>query len=163
MTFVQPIDVYFQEELENITMNVRKAHENILRLKSAETAPLSSAFSTARFIISLVKGIRGYPDIVESAYVPSKVHPQLKYLSTPLLLGPNGITKNLGIPKLSEFESCLLDNAIPTLISDIKRGEKFAGVQDPPPCDPCDPSINAPKCPRNWCEFKKEHNPTCPK
>lgn len=75
-----------------------------------------------------MKAIRGYPDIVECAYVPSKIHPQLKYLATPLLLGLNGIMKNMGIPKLTEFESCMFDNAIPVLINDIKRGEQYAGV-----------------------------------
>ncbi|KAJ8964721.1 hypothetical protein NQ314_004686 [Rhamnusium bicolor] len=147
----KPCAEFTNEELENITMSIRKAHENILKLKPPDSAPLSSAFATARFIISLVKAIQGYPDIIECALVSSKVHPQLKYLSTPLLLGPNGVAKNLGIPELSDFESCMFDNAIPTLISDIKMGEKFVGVQDPPPCDPCDPNPKAPRCPKNWC------------
>ncbi|XP_023012486.1 malate dehydrogenase, mitochondrial isoform X2 [Leptinotarsa decemlineata] len=160
LSHAKPSAEFTNEELENVTMNVRKAQDNMLKLKPAESAPLTSAFATARFVISLVKAIRGYPEIIECAYVNSKVHPQLKYLSTPLLIGPNGIIRNLGIPKLSEFESCMLDNAIPTLMSDIKRGEKFVGVIDPPSCDPCDPNLNAPRCPRNWCEFKREQGRT---
>lgn len=66
--------------------------------------------------------LTGYPDIVESAFVSSKVHPFLKYLATPLLLGPNGIIKNLGLPKFSDFEQCMFDNAVPVLAHDIKRG-----------------------------------------
>jgi len=66
--------------------------------------------------------LTGYPDIVESAFVSSKVHPFLKYLATPLLLGPNGIVKNLGLPKFSDFEQCMFDNAVPVLAHDIKRG-----------------------------------------
>ncbi|KAJ8912638.1 hypothetical protein NQ315_015150 [Exocentrus adspersus] len=147
----KPCAEFTNEELENITTNVRKARENILKLKPPETAPLSNSFAVARFVISLVKAIRGYPEIIESAFVFSKAHPQLKYLSTPLLLGPNGIVKDLGVPKLSDFESCMFDNAIPTLVSDIKRGEKFVGVIDPPPCNPCDSNPNAPRCPINWC------------
>nr|CAH7766317.1 unnamed protein product [Callosobruchus chinensis] len=135
-------------ELENLTLNIRKAQDNILKIKPSEAAPLSTAFATARFIISLVKGIKGYPEVVECAYVPSETHPQLKYLATPVQLGPSGVTRNLGIPPLSEFESCMLDNAIPSLIADIKRGEKFVGVLDPQPCDPCDADYAAPKCPR---------------
>lgn len=134
-------------------MNIRKAQENMLKLKKPDNAPLSTAFACARFIISLVKAIRGYPDVMECAYVPSKAHPQLKYMSTPLLLGPNGIRKNLGLPKLSEFEHCMLDNAIPTLIADIKRGEQFVGIIEPKPCDPAD--ATNPKCPTNWCDLKK--------
>lgn len=77
----------FQDEIENITHSVRSAHDNILKLKPNENAPLSRAFAVARFIISLVKGLKGYLDIVECAYVPSCVYPQLKYLSTPIVLG----------------------------------------------------------------------------
>ncbi|KAG5888053.1 hypothetical protein JTB14_032860 [Gonioctena quinquepunctata] len=156
LSATKPKANFTNEELENITMNIRKAQENMLNLTPAESASLASAFATARFVISLVKALRGYPEIVESAYVYSKVHPQLKYLSTPLMLGQNGITKNLGLPNLSSFESCMLDNAIPTLTSDIKRGEKFVGVVDKPSVESGDLSMNAPRCPRNWCEFKKE-------
>lgn len=136
-------------------MNIRKARDNLLKLKTNETGSLSAAFACARFIISLVKGIRGYPDVVECAYIPSKVHPQLKYLATPLLLGLNGVMKNLGIPQLTEFESCLLDNAIPVLTNDIKRGEQFAGVLEPP-YNPADPK-QANKSPKNWCDIEKQN------
>ncbi|KAJ8981623.1 hypothetical protein NQ317_000851 [Molorchus minor] len=141
----KPCSDFTNEELENITTSIRKAHENILKLKPSDSAPLSAAFAIARFIISLVKAIRGYPDITECAYVHSKAHPQLK---------SQWHKKNLGIPKLTDYESCMLDNAIPILIKEIKRGEKFAGVIQPPPCDICDPNPNAPRCPTNWCEQK---------
>lgn len=126
----------------------------MLKLKFPDTAPLSSAFAVSRFVVSLVKAIRGVPDIVETAYVPSKVHPQLKYLSTPLMLGPNGIRKNLGLPPMTQFESCMLDNAIPTLVADIKRGENFSGVTEQPVCEAANP--NTPRCPANWCGMAKE-------
>lgn len=38
----------------------------------------------------------------------------------------NGLEKNLGIGKLSEFEKKLLDAAIPELKKNIKKGEDFA-------------------------------------
>lgn len=136
-------------------MNVRKAQDNILKLKTPETGPLAGAFACARFIISLVKAVRGYPDIIECAYVPSKVHPQLKYLATPLMLGLNGVMRNLGIPKLTEFESCMFDNAIPILTNDIKRGEQFAGVASIS-CTQSNPA-EAHKCPKNWCEIEKQN------
>ncbi|KAF7282212.1 hypothetical protein GWI33_003012 [Rhynchophorus ferrugineus] len=98
--------------------------------------------------------LSGYPDIVETAYVSSNLHPYLKYLSSPLLLGPNGITKNLGIPPLTDFEQCMFDHAVPLLANDIKKGEKLVGVSDPPPpCDPCGPPRETP-CPHDWCEMK---------
>ncbi|CAH1977094.1 unnamed protein product [Acanthoscelides obtectus] len=128
----KPCADFCKNELENLMLNIQKAEDTIVKLKPHKVAPLSTAFATARFVISLVKGIKGYPDVVECAFVPSKTHVQLKYLATPVQLGPNGIARNLGIPPLSEFESRMLDNAIPSLIADIKRGEKFVGVIDPP-------------------------------
>nr|CAI5845646.1 unnamed protein product [Callosobruchus analis] len=69
----KPCADFSNNELENLTLNIRKAQDNILKIKPGEAAPLSTAFATARFIISLVKGIKGYADVVECAYVPSKV------------------------------------------------------------------------------------------
>lgn len=136
-------------------MNVRKAHDNILKLKTPETGPLSAAFACARFVISLVKAVRGYPDVMECAYVPSKIHPQLKYLATPLHLGLNGVMKNLGIPNLTDYESCLFDNAIPILTNDIKKGEQHAGVIEQS-CATMDPTQKH-KCPKNWCDIEKSY------
>ncbi|KAH1009543.1 hypothetical protein HUJ04_001882 [Dendroctonus ponderosae] len=150
----KPCAEFSNAEIENITASIRNAQGNIAKLKANESGQLASAFAAARFIISLVKALQGYPDIVESAFVNSKVHPFLKYLATPLLLGPLGVTKNFGLPKLSDFEQCMFDNAVPILANDIKKGEKSVGVFDPPPpCDPCAPPRVTP-CPHDWCETK---------
>lgn len=71
--------------------------------------------------------------------------------------------KNLGIPELSEYEICLLENAVELLMEDIKKGE-FAGgrpmdivdgkLQEKPICDICDPDPNAPPCPPDHCELQ---------
>ncbi|XP_057670565.1 uncharacterized protein LOC130902438 [Diorhabda carinulata] len=150
----KPTPEYTPEEIENITMHVKKANDHLMKMKPGENGALASAFACARFIISLVKAMKGYPDIIECAYVASKIHPDAKYLSTPLLLGTGGISKNLGVPNLTEFESCNLDNAIMHLKNDIKQGESFVGVNDNIECDPC--NIQVPRCPRNWCEYKKD-------
>lgn len=47
------------------------------------------------------------------------------YFSSPLLLGPNGVSKNLGIDGLNAFESKLVEAAIPELKASIKKGEEF--------------------------------------
>lgn len=63
---------------------------------------------------------------IESAYVKSDVHPELNYLATPLILGQNGVDKNLGIGKMSECEQKLFCELIPNLKKDIEVGEKYA-------------------------------------
>jgi len=68
--------------------------------------------------------MRGVEGVTECAYVESDVT-EAKYFATPLVLGPNGIEKNLGLGTLTEFEQGLLAAAIPELIGSIKKGEEF--------------------------------------
>merc|ERR1711868_163656 len=70
------------------------------------------------------KGMKGVEGVTECAYVESDVT-EAKYFATPLVLGPNGIEKNLGLGTLTEFEQGLLAAAIPELIGSIKKGEEF--------------------------------------
>ncbi|KAK7487961.1 hypothetical protein BaRGS_00020862 [Batillaria attramentaria] len=48
-----------------------------------------------------------------------------KYFATPVLLGKEGIEKNLGMGKLIDFEVNLLKAAMPELLANIKKGEEF--------------------------------------
>merc|ERR1712098_62803 len=50
---------------------------------------------------------------------------QAKYFATPVVLGPNGVEKNLGLGTLTAYEQDLLKAAIPELNGSIKKGEKF--------------------------------------
>merc|ERR1712180_184285 len=77
-----------------------------------------------RFTDSLIKGMSGQQGVIECAYVESDVT-ECKYFATPLVLGPNGIEKNLGLGTLTDFEQALLAAAIPELNGSIKKGEKF--------------------------------------
>lgn len=64
--------------------------------------------------------------------------------------------KNLGVPELlTDYESCLIDKALKLVGEDIKKGELYVGVEDPPICDPCSPDIRAPLCPPDWCEKRQ--------
>ena len=69
----------------------------------AGSATLSMAYAAARFTDSLIKAMNGQEGVVECAYVASNVT-EAKYFSTPLVLGPNGIEKNLGLGNLTPFE-----------------------------------------------------------
>nr|CAI5841057.1 unnamed protein product [Callosobruchus analis] len=63
---VRPSTQFSNEQIEQITMSIRKP-------KQKTPSGLLAAFAIARFVISLVKGIRGHKDVFECAYVPSKV------------------------------------------------------------------------------------------
>merc|ERR1712157_182291 len=68
---------------------------------------------------------QGQEGVVECAFVASDVT-EAKYFATPLVLGPGGVEKNLGLGTLSEFEQGLLAAGIPELKGSIAKGEKFA-------------------------------------
>ncbi len=91
----------------------------------AGSATLSMAYAAARFTKSLIDAMNGKEGVIECAYVASNVT-EATYFSTPLLLGKSGIEKNLGIGKLTEYETTLLKAAIPELQKTIKKGEEFA-------------------------------------
>lgn len=89
------------------------------------SATLSMAFAGARFACSLIKALNG-EQVIECAYVDSCVIKDLTFFSTPLLLGKNGIEKNLGLPPLNDFEKSLVQAACADLQKEIAKGIEFA-------------------------------------
>lgn len=69
--------------------------------------------------------LQGESNVVECAYVKSDVS-EAAYFANPVVLGKNGVEKNLGYGKLNAFEQELLKAAIPELLKNIKTGEEFA-------------------------------------
>merc|ERR1712168_325862 len=72
----------------------------------AGSATLSMAYAAARFTDSLIKGMNGQEGVVECAYIQSDVT-EAKYFATPVVLGPNGVEKNLGLGTLTAYEQDL--------------------------------------------------------
>ena len=81
--------------------------------------------NTSRFTDSVIKGLNGKECVVECAYVDSDVT-EAKFFATPVLLGKNGLEKNLGLGKLNDFEQGLLKAALPELNGSIQKGIEFA-------------------------------------
>ena len=80
----------------------------------AGSATLSMAYAAARFTDSLIKAMSGQEGVVECSYVASDIT-ESPYFATPILLGPSGVVKNLGLGKLSDFEEALLKAGLKTL------------------------------------------------
>ncbi|XP_063594611.1 malate dehydrogenase, mitochondrial-like [Penaeus indicus] len=114
-----------EDQLKALTERIQDAGTEVVKAKAgAGSATLSMAFAGARFAFSMIKAINGEQGVVECAYVKSDLT-EATYFSTPLVLGPNGIEKNLGLGKLSAFEAKLVENAIAELKGSIKKGESF--------------------------------------
>lgn len=114
-----------KDQLAALTVRIQEAGTEVVKAKAgAGSATLSMAYAGARFAFSLCRGIKGESNVVECAFVQSNVT-ETKFFSTPIVLGPNGLQKNLGLGKLTDYETELLKNAIPELKKNIQKGEDF--------------------------------------
>ncbi|XP_033213049.1 malate dehydrogenase, mitochondrial [Belonocnema kinseyi] len=114
-----------QDQLKALTERIQEAGTEVVKAKAGTgSATLSMAYAGARFGFSLIRALNGEQNIIECSYVRSNVT-DAKYFSTPILLGKNGVEKNLGLGKLSDFEAKLLEAAIPELKKNIQKGEDF--------------------------------------
>lgn len=142
LSHIQPPAAFSDQELVDITDGVQTASENLVKMKRGSTLSMSAAFAVARFVVSLARAVRGERGVLECAYVRSDLYSNIRYLATPLELGANGVQRNIGLPPLSEYEECQLQNASVLLRGDIKAGERFVSgksnkyCQPPPTCDP---------------------------
>jgi len=115
-----------EEERERLTVRIQNAGTEVVEAKDGTgSATLSMAFAGARFTNSLLEGLNGTEGKVECAFVRSD-ETEAKYFSTPILLGKNGVEKNLGIGKILQSELALVGKALPELKKNIEKGEAFA-------------------------------------
>merc|ERR1712210_131579 len=116
------------DALKALTERIQDAGTEVVKAKAgAGSATLSMAYAAARFTDSLIKGMTGQEGVVECAYVASDLT-EATYFSTPIVLGPNGMEKNLGLGSLTAYEQELLTASLPELKGSIKKGEDFAAA-----------------------------------
>uniref|UniRef100_A0A2P2HXJ0 Malate dehydrogenase n=1 Tax=Hirondellea gigas TaxID=1518452 RepID=A0A2P2HXJ0_9CRUS len=121
-----PTVSFTDDVLKPLTVRIQDAGTEVVKAKAgAGSATLSMAYAGARFAISIMKAMNGEQGIIECSYVRSDVT-EAKYFSTPILFGKNGIDKNMGLGKLTDFEAKLVKEALSELNSSIKKGEEFA-------------------------------------
>lgn len=124
---VTPKVTFSDEELETLTHRIQNAGTEVVEAKAgAGSATLSMAYAGARFGFSILEAMNGKKGVVECAYIASTVVPGCSHFATPILLGPGGAEKNLGMGELSEFEKKKLEELLPELKTNIAKGEEFA-------------------------------------
>lgn len=122
----KPAVSFPQDQLESLTKRIQEAGTEVVKAKAGTgSATLSMAYAGARFAFSLLRGLKGEPNVVECSYVKSTVVPGVEYFSTPIVLGKHGLESNLGLGKLSDYEQKLVEAAKAELQSSIKKGEDF--------------------------------------
>ncbi|CAD5223913.1 unnamed protein product [Bursaphelenchus okinawaensis] len=122
---VKPAAKFSDEEIKALTERIQEAGTEVVKAKAGTgSATLSMAYAGARFVNSLIKGLRG-EKVVECAYVKSDAVKGAEYFSTPLELGPNGVEKILGVGQVSSYEQQLIDASVPELVKNVEKGVKF--------------------------------------
>ncbi|XP_076452753.1 malate dehydrogenase, mitochondrial-like [Babylonia areolata] len=112
-------------EREKLSERIQNAGTEVVEAKAgAGSATLSMAYAAAEFCRSLIDALNGRDQVVQCAFVRSE-ETEASYFATPLLLGKNGVERNLGMGKLIDFEMDLLKAAMPELQDNIKKGEDF--------------------------------------
>merc|ERR1712183_912954 len=114
------------DQLKALTERIQDAGTEVVKAKAgAGSATLSMAYAGARFAFSVIRALNGEEGVTECAYIRSDLT-EATYFSTPIVLGPGGVAKNLGMGTLSALEAGLVEAAIPELKGSIKKGEDFA-------------------------------------
>lgn len=114
-----------QQQIEALTNRIQNGGTEVVQAKAgAGSATLSMAKAGAQFAVNLIKGLNGEKGVTEYAYVESDVT-ECQWFSTKIELGPNGMSKNYGLPTLSEYEQGLLDAAKKELQPSIDEGVEF--------------------------------------
>lgn len=114
-----------QDAIQALTVRIQEAGTEVVKAKAGGgSATLSMAYAGARLTGSVLRGLAGESNVVECAYVKSSLT-EAAYFANPVVLGKNGVDKNLGYGTLNAFEQQLLKAAMPELLKNIETGEKF--------------------------------------
>ncbi|XP_034828194.1 malate dehydrogenase, mitochondrial [Maniola hyperantus] len=115
-----------QGKIDALTKRIQEAGTEVVKAKAGGgSATLSMAYAGARLVGSVLRGLKGESNVVECAYIKSDLT-EAAYFANPVVLGKNGVEKNLGYGNLNDYEKQLLKAAIPELLKNIKTGEDFA-------------------------------------
>ncbi|KAH8380331.1 hypothetical protein KR009_010030 [Drosophila setifemur] len=116
------------DEIERLALieRIQEAGTEVVKAKAGlGSATLSMAYAANEFVGSLIKAIKSTDDnddsIKEYAFVESDVT-DARFFSTQLVLGPQGVKDNLGLPDMDDDERDALDCMLPDLMDNIKKG-----------------------------------------
>ena len=118
---------FSDSDIEALTQRIMFGGDEVVKAKDgAGSATLSMAYAGAHFTSQLLKALDGQTGITECAFVESSVT-DAPYFSTPVSLGPGGVSEVHGYGTLSAYEQDVLDKAVPDLIAQAEKGIAFAG------------------------------------
>jgi len=122
---VTPNVSFTQDEIEKLTDRIQNAGTEVVNAKAgAGSATLSMAYAGNEMVSSVLEALNGKTDVVQCAFIKSDVT-DAAYFATPVVLGKDGVAKNLGMGELSDYETKKMEEVLPELKKNIKKGEDF--------------------------------------
>jgi len=122
---ITPKVSFTQDEIEKLTDRIQNAGTEVVNAKAgAGSATLSMAYAGNEFVSSVLEALNGKANVVQCAFIKSDVT-ETEYFANPLELGKNGVSKNLGMGDLSDYEKKKMEEVLPELQKNIKKGEEF--------------------------------------
>eukprot|EP00051_Salpingoeca_urceolata_P026436 m.477292 g.477292 ORF g.477292 m.477292 type:complete len:375 (-) comp20801_c0_seq1:136-1260(-) len=129
LSSTSPAVDFSDEERAALTERIQNGGTEVVEAKAgAGSATLSMAKAGHDFVHKLLEAANGTSDVTGFAFVESDVT-ECQYFATELVLGPNGIEKNLGFEKFNfnDFEKNKLETeVVPELLKSIEKGIAFA-------------------------------------
>ncbi|XP_028049956.2 malate dehydrogenase, mitochondrial-like [Monomorium pharaonis] len=96
-------------------MQLFRVGDEEARTRFDEGTLLSSGTAAAKLIINLAAALSGHDHVITCAYVRSDALPVCRFFTSELEFGPEGIKRNLGLPKISATEVLRIEQAIPII------------------------------------------------
>merc|ERR1712151_1189992 len=113
-------------EIPALDKHVQDAGTDVVNAKNGKgSAPLSMAYAGARLGKAVLAGLNGTPT-TECAYVMSDVVDGVKYFTSRVTFGRNGVETVHPIGNLTSYEQGRLEEAITALKTEIQSGLEYA-------------------------------------
>ncbi|KAF6204971.1 hypothetical protein GE061_019138 [Apolygus lucorum] len=116
----RPFFTLKKDEKTNLIMNIRRSDVQVLANKGSPEV-LNRAYSTVRFLNSIMAGLRGDPNVTDITLCRTDQVPGIDYFSLPVILGKEGIAKRFGVPKTTEAEDEMVEEAIKYVKKDADK------------------------------------------
>ncbi len=121
-----------KEQVEALTVRIQFGGDEVVKAKDgAGSATLSMASAGARFVNSVLRGLKGDKNVTECAFVSSPVVPGVEFFSTRVELGAQGVKTIHPIGSMSDYEKGWFDKMLPELKASIAKGKDFASKWAP--------------------------------
>jgi len=116
---------FTDEDIAALSHRIQFGGDEVVKAKDGEgSATLSMAYAGFKFTSRLLSAMKGAKDVVECAFVENNLT-AAPFFSTPVRLGPNGVEEVLTFGKLSTFEQKNMDEMLPDLQAQAKKGIEF--------------------------------------